>query len=113
MKIEDMINDELERLLETQGTKEYYDQPSGSGAITVMEATYPNPLTKDSDCATQSTRPPLLQWAIVWKSITGQVHGVGRLKLDLYTGGPSTAATTSSLSSARSSTGSYSPETKA
>ena len=33
--ITEMIQDELQRL-DTQQTKEFYDQPSGSGAITAM-----------------------------------------------------------------------------
>ena len=42
MTITEMIQDELKRL-DTQQTKEFYEQPSGSGEITAMEATYPEP----------------------------------------------------------------------
>ena len=29
-----------------------------------MEATYPNPLTTNAECAAQSTKPPLLEWSV-------------------------------------------------
>ena len=61
--ITDMIQDELERL-ETQGTKEYYDRPSGSGEIPVMEATYPSPLTTDDECGDRNEANPLLEWTV-------------------------------------------------
>ncbi len=61
--ISDMIQDELDRL-ETQGTKDFYEQPSGSGAITAMEATYPSPLTTNGECNTRNEDPPLLEWTI-------------------------------------------------
>jgi hypothetical protein len=62
-----MIQDELERL-DTQQTKEFYEQPSGSGEITAMEATYPNPLTEntegDRSCKDQHKQPPKLEWTV-------------------------------------------------
>ena len=61
--ITDMIQDELDRL-ETQGTKDYHDRPSDSGAITAMEATYPNPLTKNDECKSQNDAKPLLEWTV-------------------------------------------------
>ena len=59
-----MIEDELNRL-ETQGTKEYYDRPTGSGAIPAMTATYPNPLTTDQQCEDYNTKEPQLKWTVV------------------------------------------------
>ena len=74
--ITEMIQDELERL-DTQQTKDFYEQPSGSGAITAMEATYPNPLTEDTkdgdscdasqnkkSCECQNEKPPILEWTV-------------------------------------------------
>jgi hypothetical protein len=65
--IADMIQDELQRL-DTQQTRELYDQPSGSGAITKMEATYPNPLTHstlgDRSCLARNELPPILEWTV-------------------------------------------------
>ena len=61
--ITEMIQDELGRL-DTQQTKELYEQPSGSGEITAMEATYPNPLTKDKQCKDQNEAPPKLTWTV-------------------------------------------------
>ena len=61
--ITDMIQDELDRL-ETQGTKDYHDHPTGAGAITAMEATYPNPLTENDECKSQNDAKPLLEWTV-------------------------------------------------
>ena len=61
--ITEMIQDELQRL-DTQQTKEFYDQPSGSGAITAMEATYPNPLMSNSECDDQNTKLPEFTWTV-------------------------------------------------
>ncbi len=75
--ITEMIQDELKRL-DTQQTKEFYEQPSGSGEITAMTATYPNPLTEDTkkdddscdasqnkkSCECQNEKPPILEWTV-------------------------------------------------
>ena len=65
--IAEMIQDELGRL-DTQQTRELYEQPSGSGEITTMEATYPNPLTEntkgDRSCKDQNGLPPILEWTV-------------------------------------------------
>jgi len=61
--ITDMIQDELDRL-ETQGTKDYHDKPSGSGEISAMTATYPNPLSTNTECTTQNQAKPELEWTV-------------------------------------------------
>ena len=61
--ITDMIQEELDRL-ETQGTKDYHDKPSGSGEISAMTATYPNPLSTNTDCTTQNQAKPELEWTV-------------------------------------------------
>ena len=61
--ITDMIQDELDRL-EAQQTKEFYEQPGDSGAITAMTATYPNPQTEDKACENQNEKKPILEWTV-------------------------------------------------
>ena len=61
--ITDMIQDELDRL-EAQQTKEFYEQPGDSGAITAMTATYPNPQTEDQECENQNEKKPILEWTV-------------------------------------------------
>ena len=63
MTITDMIQDELDRL-EAQQTKEFYEQPGDSGAITAMTATYPNPQTEDKACENQNEKKPILEWTV-------------------------------------------------
>ena len=61
--ISEMIQDELDRL-ETQQTKEFYEQPGDSGAIAEMTATYPNPQTEDQECENQNEKKPILEWTV-------------------------------------------------
>ena len=61
--ITEMIQDELDRL-ETQQTKEFYEQPGDSGAIAKMTATYPNPQTEDKECENQNEKKPILEWTV-------------------------------------------------